>query len=320
MLPLLLATMLAPEPQWVEYVGTKGPGLGKHIVLISGDEEYRSEEMLPQLAKILAERHGFRCTVLFSLNQQGEIDPNVQTNQPGTHLLAKADLCVIMLRFRRWPDAQMQPFVDYMDSGKPLMAIRTSTHAFDFPADSKFASFGWRHPDGFAKKVVGETWVSHWGDHGTQATRGVITAASHPVVRGIESMFGPTDVYEAHPPASADVLIRGEVVQGMKPSDPPATGQKKTARGNEQDLNDPMMPIVWTLRAPKGNRVLTSTMGAATDFTDEGFRQLMVNGTFWLVGLDVPPKASVDLVGRYEPTAFGFNTFRKGIRPKDHLD
>ncbi len=319
MIGFLMATLLDPEPQWVEYVGTKGPGVGKHIVLISGDEEYRSEEMLPQLAKILAERHGFRCTVLFSLNDQGEIDPNVQTNQPGTHLLAKADLCVIMLRFRRWPDAQMQPFVDYMDSGKPLLAIRTSTHAFDFPGDSKFASYGWRHSDGFAKKVVGETWISHWGDHGTEATRG-IPAKEHPVLRGIKQTFGPTDVYEAHPPLQAEVLMLGEVVAGMRTTDPAASGRKKSARGIEQDLNDPMMPIVWTLQAPKGNRVLTSTMGAATDFTDEGYRRLMVNASYWLVGLDVPQDAAVDLVGRYQPTAFGFNTFRKGVRPKDHLD
>lgn len=317
MIGFLMATMFDPEPQWVEYVGKKGPGVGKHVVLIAGDEEYRSEEMLPQLAKILAESHGFRCTVLFSLNQQGEIDPNVQTHQPGTHLLAKADLCIIMLRFRRWPDAQMQPFVDYMDSGKPLMAIRTSTHAFDFPADSKFASYGWRYPDGFAKKVVGETWVSHWGAHGTQATRG-IPALEHPVLRGVKQVFGPTDVYEVHLPTNAEVLMRGEVVAGMNPTDPSASGRKKNVRGVEQGLNDPMMPLVWTLTAPKGNRVLTSTMGAATDFVDEGFRRLLVNGTFWLQGLDVPSTANVDLIGGYMPTQFGFNTFRKGVRPQDH--
>ena len=59
---------------WVVYEGKKGPGKGKHIVFLSGDEEYRSEEGLPQLAKILAVQHGFKCTVLFSINKAGEIE------------------------------------------------------------------------------------------------------------------------------------------------------------------------------------------------------------------------------------------------------
>ena len=56
------------NPQWVVYQGNEGPGKGKHIVFLSGDEEYRSEEGLPMLAKILAERHGFKCTVLFAVD------------------------------------------------------------------------------------------------------------------------------------------------------------------------------------------------------------------------------------------------------------
>src|SRR5690242_18911290 len=69
---------------WVVYNGNDGPGKGKRVVLISGDEEYRSEEALPMLAKILAARHGFQCTVLFPINSvDGTIDPNVQTNIPG---------------------------------------------------------------------------------------------------------------------------------------------------------------------------------------------------------------------------------------------
>ena len=45
------------DDRWVVYQGGQGPGQGKHIVLISGDEEYRSEEGLPMLGKILAVRH-----------------------------------------------------------------------------------------------------------------------------------------------------------------------------------------------------------------------------------------------------------------------
>ena len=59
---------LAAGDPWVVYDGGDGPGKGKHVVLVCGDEEYRSEEALPQLGKILATRHGFKCTVLFAID------------------------------------------------------------------------------------------------------------------------------------------------------------------------------------------------------------------------------------------------------------
>jgi hypothetical protein len=329
MLPILLASLAATgnpvqlDPLTYVVEGASGPGRGKHVVLLAGDEEYRSEEMLPHLARILAERHGFKCTVVFSLSSQGEIDPNEQRNQPGIEALSSADLCIMMLRFRQWPDEQMAHFVDYYLGGKPILALRTSTHAFDYAPDSpsRYRKYSWRSsewPGGFGKQVLGETWVSHWGDHGTQATRGH-RALEHPVLRGVEDVFGPTDVYEAAPPADAEIVMRGEVVAGMQHGDGAAAGRKKTASGQEQGINDPMMPIVWVRRpvneAGTRNTVLTCTMGAATDFVSPGFRRLLVNGTYWLLGMPVPPSANVDLVGTFEPTGFGFQSFRRGVRP-----
>src|SRR4051794_18339498 len=86
--PLVLVLGLAagdPAPApWVVYEGSDGPGKGKHIVFVSGDEEYRSEEALPQLAKVLARHHGFKCTVLFAIDAKtGTINPNVNNNIPG---------------------------------------------------------------------------------------------------------------------------------------------------------------------------------------------------------------------------------------------
>src|SRR6184192_4279794 len=101
---------------WIVYEGKEGPGVGKQIVFLTGDEEYRSEEGLPMLAKILAVRHGFKCTALFSINAtDGTIDPVVQTNTPGMDALDSADLCVMALRFRELPDAQMKHFDDYLN-------------------------------------------------------------------------------------------------------------------------------------------------------------------------------------------------------------
>jgi len=281
----------------VVYEGSSGPGRRKEIVFLTGDEEYRSEEGLPQLARILAFRYGFKCTVLFSLNDRGEIDPNVKNNEPGLEALDSADLCVMLLRFRQWPDEQMKHFVDYYLAGKPLIALRTSTHAFDYPegSESPYRKFGWQSkewPGGFGKQVLGETWISHWGVHKGQATRGIIAleAVKHPVLRSVKDLFVTTDVYEANPPFDAEVLVRGEVLSGMTPKDSPANDVKKTAQGKEQPVNDPMMPIAWVRQylneSGRVNRVLTCTMGAATDLENEGLRRLLVNGAFWAVGLE----------------------------------
>ncbi len=77
-----------------------GPGAGRHLVFLTGDEEYRSEEGLPMLAKILSQRHGFRCTVLFALNPDGTINPDNNRSVPNSEALDSADGIGLGLRFR----------------------------------------------------------------------------------------------------------------------------------------------------------------------------------------------------------------------------
>src|SRR5207247_6392577 len=111
-------------------------GKGKHIVLVSGDEEYRSEESLPQLGKILAKHHGFKCTVLFAIDKKdGTINPNQNDNIPGLEALKTADLMVVFLRFRNLPDEQMKHIDEYVAAGKPIVGMRTATHAFQIPKE-----------------------------------------------------------------------------------------------------------------------------------------------------------------------------------------
>ena len=160
---LLVAGQGASAKDQVVYEGKTGPGKGKHLVFLAGDEEYRSEEGLPMLAKILAVRHGFKCTVLFPINPaDGTIDPNNQTNIVGLDALKSADMAVMLLRFRELPDDQMKYFVDYYNSRKPILAIRTSTHAFAYSRNkqSPYAKFDWQSkdwPGGFGQQVLGDT-------------------------------------------------------------------------------------------------------------------------------------------------------------------
>ena len=294
---LTFAVAASADDQWITYEGKDGPGKGKHVVLLAGDEEYRSEEALPMLGKLLSQRHGFTCTVLFAINREtGEIDPNTSDNLPGAEALDKADLVITSLRFRRWPDDQFKHFASYVKAGKPVIGLRTSTHAFN-GIKGDFAPF-----NAFGKKVYGEGWVSHWGRHKSEATRGVIEggAKDDALLRGVNDIFGDTDVYEAYPPADARILVRGVVLKGMKPGDEPADYKKKRATDKqEQGVNDPAMPVVWTRvndnEFGTGNKVLCTTLGSATDLQNEGLRRLIVNAAFSFTGLEVPAQANVEI-------------------------
>jgi hypothetical protein len=328
-----IASRATGADPWVVYAGGEGPGQGKHIVLVSGDEEYRSEEALPQLGKILAQHHGFRCTVLFAIDPAtGHIDPNNRNNIPGLEALANADLMFIFTRFRNLPDEQMEHIDAYLKRGGPVVGIRTATHGFNIPASSKWAHYSFRYKgepqewtDGFGRLVMGETWISHHGSHKHESSRGVIApdAKDHPIVRGIEDgdVWGPTDVYGVRLPLPGDSkpIVLGQVMQrkgefdpddpcyGMRPDDgPPVEGSK----------NDPMMPIAWTktYQVPGGKpgRTFASTIGASTDLIPEGTRRLLINGVYWAVGLEdkIPATGTkVDLVGEFQPTAY---TGKKG--------
>ncbi|MEO9893905.1 ThuA domain-containing protein [Aurantibacter sp.] len=330
-----VVTEIEAPKQWLTFDGSIDNT--KHIVLVSGDEEYRSEEALPQLAKILSNHHGFKCTVLFAQvpAEPGIVNANYVNNIPGLDALDSADMLVMLTRFRALPDDQMQHFEDYLKSGKPLVGLRTTTHAFNFPKEStsKFVNYGnyydgelseWK--DGFGRLVLGENWVNHHGHHKHQSTRGIFAkgAEEHPITNGIVSgeIWGPTDVYGVRFPMQENVepIILGQVVNrtgeydendvlfGMKPTDI----ELATENNVGEKVNDKLMPISWTktYQIPNGKegKVFTSTIGAATDLLNESVRRLIINAVFWTMDETVPEKANVDLVGDYKPSAYGFQT------------
>lgn len=330
-LSLLCSTARAAE-HWVVYQGKEGPGQGKHIVLVSGDEEYRSEESLPQLGKILATHHGFKCTVLFPVDAEtGLIDPNQRKNIPGIEAIEEADLVVFFTRMRSLSDDAMEVVNRYLEAGKPVMGFRTASHAFEFPADSKWAHYSHEYrgdkkewEGGFGRLVLGEKWVAHHGHHKHQATRGVpaLGAEDHPILRGIEEgdIWGPTDVYTVRfpQPEGTQPIVLGQVQDrrgaydeqdlhyGMRPDDPSAA---------KAELNNPMMPIVWTkpyqLPGGKEGKAVMSTIGSSTDMLAEGTRRMAVNAVYWLLDMgDKLPEegVKVEIVGEYKPTKYEFRS------------
>ena len=316
----LVAPSVWAEDQWVVYDGFKGSGEGKHIVFVTGDEEYRSEEAMPQMAKILALHHGFKCTVLFAIdNLTGQINPNIVNNIPGLDTLGTADLMVIFTRFRELPDKQMKYIVDYTNSGKPIIGVRTATHAFKYKKNKnspyfKYGSGTKEFEGGYGRQVLGETWVSHYGKHGRESTRGGIDERmkDSPLVNGCDDIWGPTDVYTVGLlSGDSKPVVLGRVLKGMKPDSPPNMDKK-------------LIPVAWikTYTGEKGKkaRVFTTTMGASSDFESGGLRRLFVNACYWCLEMEkqIPHRAKVDLVGKYKPSPFGFNKFRPGLKPSDY--
>ncbi|MEZ6095235.1 MAG: family 16 glycoside hydrolase [Pirellulaceae bacterium] len=322
-LVLFLATIVIPsfadDQPFCEYLPPANIDNGKTIVLLSGDEEYRSEEAMPMLGKLLSQRFGFHCYVLFSINPEtGEIDPNNQINIPGMEKLDDADLVIMSWRFRN--PSGMKHFADYFERGKPIIALRTSTHAFRIPKDSdspfqKYSFDASEWPGGFGKQILGETWVSHHGNHGSESTRGILaeTKQKHPVLKGVSDVWGPTDVYGIRElPEDANVLMHGQILAGMTSESVPV----------EDDRNNPMMPIAWVRELKTDNgvqRLFTTTMGSSTDFESADLRRMVVNAAFWCVGMasEINEHADVDYVDEFKPTPFGFNKFQTGLTPRD---
>ncbi|MCC7010811.1 MAG: ThuA domain-containing protein [Acidobacteria bacterium] len=322
-LAMLCGSLLLAMPAWAQnphlvvYKGDQGPGAGRHIVLLAGDHEYRSEETMPALARILARRFGFTCSVFFTTDPKtGFIEPG-SSNIAGLEALRTADLLIVFLRFQDFPDVEMQHIVDYLGRGKPVMGLRTATHAFQIQRpDAPFAKFSWKgvpgYEGGFGRQVLGETWVSHYGANHKQSSRLVLAPdrASHPILRGVKDVWVQSGGYTADPMPDSVVLARGQVLDGMTPDAPAAPDKDQ-------------LPVAWTrtYRGTSGatGRVFTTTHGASEDLSNEGFRRMLVNAALWAVGLDgaIRPDSDVGFVGPFHPSSYSFGGFVKGVRPAD---
>src|SRR6185436_7249516 len=253
----LLALLLTPAPAlseglqarvegddaWVVYPGGDGPGKGKHIVFIAAEESYRSEESMPQMARILS-KHGFKCTVLFGIDpKDGTINPMVKDNIPGLEALESADLLVAFMRWRELPDDQMKRIIDYTESGKPIVGIRNATHPFKYAKrpDSPYAKYDSASKDpqgGWGRLVLGETWVSHYGKNLVESTRCdvVPSAVGHAIFKGVRASFWvPDDVYGVSESLSGDStpVLLGQPLMGWSAEDRPSPEKQP-------------VPIAWT--------------------------------------------------------------------------
>ncbi|MDZ4847709.1 MAG: PVC-type heme-binding CxxCH protein [Pirellulaceae bacterium] len=300
------------------FEGTEGPGKGKHIVFLAGDHEYRSEESLPQLARILAKHHGFKCTVLFNVDPStGEIVAG-NSNMPGLEALDTADLAVVFLRFQQFPQEQMKHFDNYLNRGGPIVGMRTSTHAFKMPVTDPYPKYSYDskiadYELGFGNQVLGQTWVGHYGKNHSQSTRITIVddKKSHPILRGVKDIWVQAGAYVGKP-TDGDILTIAQPLDGMT-QDSPA------------DATKPPMPSEWTRTyqstSGKTGRVFASQYGTSEDILNDGYRRMLVNGCFWAMGMEdsIKPEANIAIVGPFKPNTFGGGAYARGIKPTMYM-
>ena len=324
MFPCLVAAHPVPASEhWLVYDGVSGPGAGKHIILVAADQEYRSEQSLPMLAQILSKHHGFDCTVLFGVNAEGKVDPTLpvypkkgeedafqEHSVPGLEHLKSADLVIFFTRLLTLPPEQMQHIVHYLDSGKPIIGLRTANHGFRRPlpykVDGKQVRMG---------KILGGTFLGHHGVWHRDSTRGDIVPEmkDHPILRGVTDIWGPSDVYRTYKegtglPAGCQALVTGQ----------PLIGRKRGGKSNPKKEPLPVAWIThWQTTGGQSARVFQSTMGSGKDFESAGLRRLVINAAYWCMGMEasISDERSVEYVRPYKPLPSGFNYEQLGVVP-----
>lgn len=218
-----------------------------HVVLISGEYEYSSMITLPALADYLEREHGFRTT--FLKRSGGE-------NIPGLEALEQADLAILCIRRMTLPEEQLNRFKAFVAAGKPVIGIRTTSHAFE----------NWKEWD---PEVLGGNYHGHYKNHLVATAQVVDRASRHPILRGVaESFETGGSLYQTAPLAEGTaLLLTGTVEQpGAAPE-----------------------PVAWTHRKGRA-RVFYTSLGDARDFLKQPFIQLMVNAVHWGLDRPVPEK------------------------------
>ena len=287
-----------------------------HIVFVMGDEEYRSEESMPMLGRILHRELGAKISLCFPLDSAGCINPNVNNNIVGLEALKTADLMVIFTRWRELPKQQAKMITDYAESGKPIVGFRTATHTFKYNKDSTMFYLN----DEWPAKVYGQQWITHhghFGDNETPLTSVYLKGSTNtPILNGVQPFQAYSWLYHVDGGkwklnGNCTTFLEGKSLK---------SAHEKAGKLDEYPLTN---PVAWTksyaTKSGKSARVFFTTLGHPFDFKETSMRKLALNGMYWALGLEKKiPKTGVNanFVGDYSPNDSGFGEkFKKSVKP-----
>jgi type 1 glutamine amidotransferase len=242
------------------------------LVILIGEDEYQTWETLPTFAASELRPPTYDVRLVHEDPSDKHLFPDL------IEALRDADLLVVSVRRRALPREQLDAIRTHLNTGKPLIGLRTASHAFavrgadrqvliDHPERAEWAAFD--------AEVLGGNYTGHHGAGPVTVVRPVPAAARHPVLAGLPVTADPDErlfesvasLYRASPlAATATPLLTGKI-----------SGQ-------------PAEPVAWTHSyGPQMARVFYTSLGHAQDFENPLFRRLLLNAIAWALDRSISP-------------------------------
>jgi type 1 glutamine amidotransferase len=204
------------------------------VCLVSGSEEYKSNESLASFQKYLEKKTPARCSRAFWKSE---------TDLPGLEALETCDLMILFTRRLELPSEQLDRVKRYCVSGRPIVGLRTASHAFQ----------NWLELD---RAVFGGSYTGHYGEGVATKIEVAEGASKHPILKGFKPFETSTTLYKNRKNADdTHVLLTGSIPEHTE-------------------------PVAWT-RMHQGARVFYTSLGGPDDFEKDEFRELLTNAILW---------------------------------------
>lgn len=269
---------VCPSITSVDFVGGeafKYSDQQKSVVMLIGDDEYKTEVTLPAFAETDLKPIGIDVKIVHA-------DAKDKNQFPGmAEAVKNADLVLVSVRRRTPPKDQLDALKAHLAAGKPIVGIRTASHAWSLRKDADVAAIeklGLSTFDGFDAEVLGGHYTGHHGAGAKTALKLADGAEKHPILRGVtlDKLEGNGSLYKVSPLAtSASPLLIGSI----------------------PDQN--AEPVAWTnLPGDKKARVFYTSLGHAEDFENPAFRKLLQNGVLWSLGVLEPRMGGAPLAAK----------------------
>jgi len=245
-----LGALLAAVPALADKKETRTPAPPLKLHMLSGSKEYKSEPSLKALAAYLKKHYGIASTLSLGADSVKEF--------PNLDAMDVADVLVVFCRRTKITGRQLERVRKWCKAGKPVVGIRTASHAFQ----------NWL---AFDKEVLGGDYKGHGGGEKAVAVTLGSKAAGHPVLKGIEPWTRPGKLYR-NPNLAADVTV---LLNGKGAKD--------------------AQPLAWVRARKNGGRVFYTSMGGPADFQSEPFLRLLVNALHWTARRTAPKFTKPDV-------------------------
>ena len=206
------------------------------ICMLSASDEYKSDESLSAYKKYLEENFNVACSIATGKEKGTELN--------GLDALGASDVLLVFTRRVTLPADQLEKIKKHCDAGKPVIGVRTASHAFQ----------NWLE---FDKEVLGGNYKGHFGSGLVTQVEIVEAAKDHPILAGVKTFTSPSSLYKNTGQSTAVTLL----MTGKIP-------------GNQE-------PLTWT-HEYKGGRIFYTSLGGPEDFKNENFIKMLNNSLAWV--------------------------------------